>query len=217
MERDGSIRKLSKKRAASLMREKRKIFRNLNGIRNMNGLPSAMIVVDPRKEKTAVKEARKVGIPVVAILDTDCDPDLIDIRVPGNDDALRSIQVLLGVLTEAIKNGRQAHSQFLAEEEKRRAEDDARAEADKKKRLEQQKQQAAERAELEKVIKKAREERARRLADEEAVKAREADAKPEQSETPVPAPATPGNGSGDAALTGETKPGPLGPEPTADS
>ena len=75
------------------MREKRKIFRNLDGIRKMERLPGALVVVDPRKEHIAVKEANKLGIPVIGVLDTVCDLEPIDIPIPGNDDSMRSIQV----------------------------------------------------------------------------------------------------------------------------
>ena len=172
MENEGTLDGMSKRHLSRLMREKRKIFRNLNGIRSMHGLPGALVVIDPRKEKTAVNEARKMGIPVVAILDTDCDPSLIDIPVPGNDDALRSIQVLLAKLCGAIENGRQAHAQFVAAEQKRKAEEDQKRDEAKKAKAEAQKKKAAEQAELDKILKKAREERERRLAEEEGAQAR---------------------------------------------
>jgi len=211
MERDGSIRKLSKKRAASLMREKRKIFRNLDGIRNMEQLPGALIVVDPRKEHNAVKEANKLGIPVIAILDTDCDPEPIDIPIPGNDDSMRSIQVLLKKLTEAVQMGLTAYAQWLQEEAKRRAEEEARKAEERKKLEEAARRKAEERAAL-----KAAQERLRK--EREAAGAQEQESAPKDaapaagegaSEEPAPVPDAPK----DETPAPETQPGPAGPEP----
>ncbi len=98
----------SKKMISTLSRERRKIERNLRGIRHMNRLPEALLVIDPRREHIAVAEARKLGIKVVALLDTDCDPDAIDLPIPGNDDSMRSIELLLNRLTEAIIEGKAA-------------------------------------------------------------------------------------------------------------
>ncbi len=106
METDGRIDRHSMKRISSLRRERRKIKRNLEGIRNMKQLPGCLLVVDIRREYISVKEARKVGIPVVAIVDTDCDPGGVDIPIPGNDDAYRSVQVILRLLTDSIVLGR---------------------------------------------------------------------------------------------------------------
>jgi small subunit ribosomal protein S2 len=100
IESDGRLELYSKKEISALMREKRRILRNLEGIRDMEKLPGALIVVDSRRENIAVKEARKLGIVTICILDTDCDPDMADIAIPGNDDAFRSIKVLLSRLTE---------------------------------------------------------------------------------------------------------------------
>ena len=96
----------SKKMQSSLNREYRKMFRNLNGMRTMNRLPECMIIVDPKKEKNAVKEARKLGIATVALIDTDCDPDLVDLPIPGNDDSMRSIDLIVGILADAIAEGK---------------------------------------------------------------------------------------------------------------
>ncbi|MDO4558611.1 MAG: 30S ribosomal protein S2 [Planctomycetia bacterium] len=95
----------SKKMQSSLQREYRKIFRNLNGLRSMNRIPEAMIVVDPRKEKNAVHEAKKLGITTVALIDTDSDPDTIDLPIPGNDDSIRSIELILRELSDAVIAG----------------------------------------------------------------------------------------------------------------
>lgn len=96
----------SKKMLSTFNRERRKISRNLEGIRHMTRLPEALFVVDPHREKIAVTEARKLGIKVVALLDTDCDPDTIDLPIPGNDDSMRSIELVLQRLTDAIIEGR---------------------------------------------------------------------------------------------------------------
>ena len=107
LERDGTMEKYSKKLQSRLRRVMRKITRNLSGIRNLGGLPGAVIIVDPRREDIAVKEAAKMNVPIVSILDTDCDPTLIDIPIPGNDDALRSVQILLSRLVDGILEGKQ--------------------------------------------------------------------------------------------------------------
>jgi small subunit ribosomal protein S2 len=98
----------SKKMISTLSRERRKIERNLRGIRHMNRLPEALMVIDPRREHIAVAEARKLDIKVVALLDTDCDPDAIDLPIPGNDDSMRSIELVLNRLTDAILEGKAA-------------------------------------------------------------------------------------------------------------
>ena len=101
---------LTKKEALVLSRERIKLQRTLGGIREMTRTPSAVWVVDTNKEHLAVNEARKLGIPVVAILDTNCDPDLVDYKVPGNDDAIRSIQVLTRVIADAVAEGLMARA-----------------------------------------------------------------------------------------------------------
>jgi len=101
----------SKKMASQLVRERRKIQRNLGGIRTMNGLPGAVIVVDVRRENNALCEARTLGIPTVCLLDTDGDPDMVDIPIPGNDDAMRAIELVVGELAEAAKEGKTARAQ----------------------------------------------------------------------------------------------------------
>ncbi|HEU0101841.1 MAG TPA: 30S ribosomal protein S2 [Mycobacteriales bacterium] len=101
---------LTKKEALVLDRERKKLERTLGGIREMTRTPSAVWVVDTNKEHLAVNEARKLGIPVVAILDTNCDPDLVDYKVPGNDDAIRSIQVLTRVIADAVAEGLMARA-----------------------------------------------------------------------------------------------------------
>lgn len=106
MQETGELDSFSKKMQSTLMREYRKIYRNLNGIRNMNRLPEALVVVDPKKEKNAVHEAHLLGAKIVGLIDTDSDPDVVDLPVPGNDDSIRSIRLILSYLTDAIKKGR---------------------------------------------------------------------------------------------------------------
>ena len=101
---------LTKKEALVLQRERTKLTRTLGGIREMTRTPSAVWVVDTNKEHLAVDEARKLGIPVVAILDTNCDPDVVDYKIPGNDDAIRSIQVLTRVIADAVAEGLMARA-----------------------------------------------------------------------------------------------------------
>lgn len=100
------INSYSKKMQSALNREYRKIYRNLNGLRTMNRLPECLVLVDPGKEKNAVQEARKLGITTVAIIDTDSDPESVDLPIPGNDDGIRSIELLLTELASAILAGK---------------------------------------------------------------------------------------------------------------
>ena len=101
----------SKKAQSALTREYRKMFRNLNGIRNMNRLPECLVVIDPKKEKNAVTEARKLGIPTVPLIDTDCDPDMVDLPIPGNDDGIRSIDLILRMLADAVLEGKNQNAE----------------------------------------------------------------------------------------------------------
>jgi small subunit ribosomal protein S2 len=91
---------------SALSREYRKMWRNLHGMRTMSRLPECLIVIDPKKEKNAVNEARKLGIATIALIDTDCDPDVIDLPIPGNDDSMRSIEIVMRMLADAIVAGR---------------------------------------------------------------------------------------------------------------
>ena len=102
MEKDGTFEKLPKKEVIGLKKEYDKLNKNLCGIREMVKLPQALIIVDSIKEENAIKEAKKLGIPVFGIIDTNCDPDAVDYVIPGNDDAVRAIKVVLGALTNAI-------------------------------------------------------------------------------------------------------------------
>ena len=107
MEKNGQFDVLPKKEVIKLQAEREKLEKNLGGIREMKKLPGAMFVVDPRKERIAVTEARKLGIPIVAIVDTNCDPDEIDYVIPGNDDAIRAVKLIAGKLADAVLEGKQ--------------------------------------------------------------------------------------------------------------
>src|SRR5437588_5651647 len=98
----------SKKMVATLNRELTKIQRNLSGIREMNRLPDALVVIDPRREHIAVKEAQRMGVSTVALIDTDSDPDVVDLPIPGNDDSIRSIELVLSKLADAVLEGKAA-------------------------------------------------------------------------------------------------------------
>ena len=107
MKEDGTFDLLPKKEVAKLIKEMGDLERNYGGIKNMPGLPSAVFIVDPKKEHNAVLEAKKLGIPVVAIVDTNCDPDDADYIIPGNDDAIRAIKLIASVLANAVIEGKQ--------------------------------------------------------------------------------------------------------------
>lgn len=104
---------LTKKEMLGLKREKDKLEQSLGGIKAMRKLPDAVFVIDPKQEEIAVKEARKLGIPVVAVIDTNCDPDMIDYKVPGNDDAIRAIRLFCSAIADAVLEGKTIHEQTL--------------------------------------------------------------------------------------------------------
>ena len=106
LEESGEMASYSKKRQSSLTRERKKIHRNLAGIRDMERLPEALVVIDPGREYNCVREARILGINVVALIDTDSDPDTVDLPIPGNDDSIRSIRLILEHLASSITEGR---------------------------------------------------------------------------------------------------------------
>ena len=107
MEKNGQFELLPKKEVIKLCAEREKLEKNLGGIREMRKLPGAMFVVDPRKERIAVAEARILGIPIIGIVDTNCDPDEIDYVIPGNDDAIRAVKLIAGKMADAVLEGRQ--------------------------------------------------------------------------------------------------------------
>ncbi len=125
MEEDGVFDVLPKKEVIRLRHEYDKLNKFLSGVRNMHTLPDALFVVDPRKERIAVAEAHKLGIPIIAIVDTNCDPDEIDYIIPGNDDAIRAVKLITGRIADAVLEGlegRQDH--IVVEEQDEEAEDD---------------------------------------------------------------------------------------------
>ena len=126
MEADGDFELLPKKEVIKLKAEQEKLEKNLGGIKEMRKLPSAMFVVDPRKEHIAILEAKALGIPVVAIVDTNCDPDEADYPIPGNDDAIRAVKLIASKIADAVLEGRQGEqmSDEAAEEEAASEEDE---------------------------------------------------------------------------------------------
>lgn len=134
-ERSGVVDAMKKKAQARHRSEKRKILKNLEGIRDLERLPACLVVVDPRLEHIAVAEANKMRVPVIALLDTDCDPDVIDIPIPGNDDAMRSVRLILDRLADSVEEGVRSWGMVVAEQEKAQAdrarEDESRREAER--------------------------------------------------------------------------------------
>ena len=122
MEADGTFELLPKKEVINIRKEYDKLNKNLRGIREMKKLPDALVIVDPRKEEIAIKEARKLNIPVFGVVDTNCDPDMVDYVIPGNDDAVRSVKLMVGALTNAIAevNGNEMID-YLTEDDKNKA------------------------------------------------------------------------------------------------
>ncbi len=121
MEQMGEFNLLPKKEVAALKNEREKLLTNLGGIREMRTIPDAIFIVDPHKEQIAVKEAKNLNIPIIAITDTNCDPDDIDYVIPGNDDAIRAVKLIAGMVADAVIEGRQGEAgevkQEIAEQE----------------------------------------------------------------------------------------------------
>ena len=115
MEEDGTFEVLSKKEVLALKREQEKLEKSLGGIKDMEELPGALFIVDPRKERIAVAEAKKLNIPIVAIVDTNCDPDEIDYVIPGSDDAIRAVKLLTSRMADAVIEGRQGEAGEVVE------------------------------------------------------------------------------------------------------
>ncbi len=127
MEEDGTFNLLPKKEVVKLQLEIEKLEKYLGGIKTMKKLPGALFIVDPRKEKIAVAEAKKLGIPIVAIVDTNCDPDDVDYVIPGNDDAIRAVKLIAGAMADAFIEGRQGEAEEAAAEEKEEAAEEVEA------------------------------------------------------------------------------------------
>jgi len=113
MEQDGRINRLTKKEITRLVKEKEKLKKNLAGIIDMTSLPGVLFVIDPKKEETAVLEANRLKIPVIALIDTDCNPDRIDYPIPGNDDALKSIRMVTSLIADAVIEARKSYSEVM--------------------------------------------------------------------------------------------------------
>lgn len=116
MQEDGTFDMLPKKEVIKHLGEIAKLEKYLGGVKNMKKLPGALFIIDPRKERNAIAEARKLGIPIVAIVDTNCDPDEIDYVIPGNDDAIRAIKLISSVMANAVQEGRQGQDAETGEE-----------------------------------------------------------------------------------------------------
>jgi len=114
MEKDGIFENLTKKEIASLSKEREKLIKNLSGVIEMDRLPGAIFVVDSKKEETAVLEAKRLGIPIVALIDTNCDPDLISYPIPGNDDAIKSIRLVSAFMADSVLDGRKRFDEVKA-------------------------------------------------------------------------------------------------------
>ena len=171
MEQDGTFDLLPKKEVIGIKKEYDKLYKNLRGIRNMKSLPQALVIVDPHKEEIAIKEAHILGIPVFGVVDTNCDPDLVDYVIPGNDDAVRSIKVMIGALTNAIAevNGNEIIDLV--------SEDDKKEKAPKKEKTEK-----VEKKEVKEEKKPAKKETKKEEVKEEAPKAKKAAPKKEVKE-----------------------------------
>jgi small subunit ribosomal protein S2 len=161
MKEDGTYSLLTKKEVAKYEKERMRLEKNLIGVKDMNSLPAAMFVIDPKKEKIAVAEARKLSIPIVAIVDSNCDPDEVDYVIPGNDDAIRAIKLITGKMADAVLEGREIFNKTSAEaaaeeaaekeaaaaeaaEEEAAEKEAASAEASEKEAVEEKKEEVAE-------------------------------------------------------------------------
>ncbi|MEE8107341.1 MAG: 30S ribosomal protein S2 [Planctomycetota bacterium] len=177
------LQKMKKRELSRVIRQAKKIQKNLDGVRTMEKLPGALVVIDPRQEHIAVAEARKLGIPVVALLDTDCDPSSIDIPIPGNDDAMRSVQIVLDRLASAVLSG--TKDWRVKEAIVRKQEEDQRR-ADEKRREEirnRQRAEAAARKRREEAERRAREAAAKSAIDGDATDETATDAAPADTDT----------------------------------
>lgn len=182
MEAEGELNKLaSKKESSSLRREYQKLYRNLSGIAAMDRLPGAMFVVDINRESIAVAEAKRLGIPVVALVDTNCDPDPINYPIPGNDDAIRAIRLIVKVLSDTVQQASNEYARVAAEEARRRAIEEAEAAAKAKVAEEERKKREKERKAKE------AEERAKQKAKIDEIKAKEAALKEKQKQEEIAA------------------------------
>ena len=145
MEKDGTFDKLPKKEVVNIRKEYEKLNSYFCGLREMKKLPQAMVIVDPKKEYNAIKEARKLGIPVFGIVDTNCDPDLVDYVIPGNDDAIRAVKIVLGVLNNAICEATgKPMDEYVSEEDKNKVVAEVKEEKTAKKEVKKEKVEKVE-------------------------------------------------------------------------
>ena len=181
METDGTFEALPKKEVIQIRKEYEKLNKNLRGIRDMKRMPQAMVIVDPRKEEIAIKEAHILGIPVFGIVDTNCDPDEVDYVIPGNDDAVRSVKLLIGVLTNAIAEvtGNEVID-YISEEDKTKADE---VEGTEEVKEEKKAKKAAKKEEIKEEVKEAVEEvKEKKEEVKKAVKAKKEEIKEEVKE-----------------------------------
>ncbi len=146
MDSDGTFDALPKKEVIGLKKEYEKLNKNLRGIRDMKKLPQALVIVDPKKEEIAIKEARILNIPVFGVVDTNCDPDMVDYVIPGNDDAVRSVKLLIGALTNAIAevNGNEVIDYISEEDKAKKDKKEAKREVKKETKKEVKKEEVVE-------------------------------------------------------------------------
>jgi len=169
-----AIEQYSKKDASRMRRELSKIRRNLDGVRNMDQIPGAVVVVDPRREKNAIAEAQRLNIPTIGLADTDCDPDMLDVLVPGNDDAMRSISLIMRCFGDAVLEGKEKRierQRIAAEEAAKKAAEEAKKKAEAqaaaaRKKAEEAAQAAKAKAEAEAVARGAEAHRAKKAAEQ---------------------------------------------------
>ena len=180
MEQDGVFEVLPKKEVAKIKKEYEKLNRNLRGIRNMKRLPGALIIVDPREEEIAIKEARKLKIPVFGIVDTNCDPDMVDYVIPANDDAVRAVKLVIGALTNAVAevNGNEIMDCVSPEDQKKDAKKEAKKEEVKEEKKVETKKEEKQEVKEEKPAKKET-----KKEEKEEVKKEKKEAKTETKKT----------------------------------
>ena len=184
-EEDGTFEALPKKEVIKIKKQYDKLAVNLNGIRNMDKLPQALVIVDPKKEENAIKEARILGIPVFGIVDTNCDPDMVDYVIPGNDDAVRSVKLLLGVLTNAIAevNGNEIIDYISDEDKNKEEKEDKKVEVKEEKKENKDKKEEKEEKEEKKNTKKEKEEKEEKTKKEKKAKKEVKEEKKETKKT----------------------------------
>lgn len=168
---EDSVKKLSKKEASSLRRERNKLHKHLEGIKAMEKLPSCIFVVDTKREEIAIAEARKLKVPVVAILDTNCDPDEVDYPIAGNDDAIKSIRLIVEKIAEAINLGRQSQPKEIKPAETEKEEEKVPVKEEKEEKEEKEKAPVKEEDEkTEELIEKKEDEKVAAVTEEKAVR-----------------------------------------------